>query len=373
MTEPLDLAAAEALWAMTPDEADALVAPDYEYRMYHPLVDAIGAFEKDAKATNRVFTGIDQFDEQMRGVSDGQLLSIQGHSHSGKTLALFHILRKNRKARVCWVVPDEDRPLILAKLASLTTGISARDLEDRVAANDPEAFRILRQVALEEFPNLAVFDRPVDAESFRRAYDECTQAWGEKPNFVVLDFLDQLQGWDAVMPKWDFVKAFGKSHDVPMIVLHQTSRSGGADGQKLTISSGGYGGESHATYIIGVRRKKAALMAELADQQTKFDRTSSEAAQERISILQHDLKVAEYTVTLNLVKNKRPGGSTVDDIDLELEKTTGRLLPLAQGELPRQYRATLPPVRGFATPRGATTTWTQTSIDDDDDYREVTG
>jgi hypothetical protein len=40
-----------------------------------------------------------------------------------------------------------------------------------------------------------------------------------------------------------------------MLVLHQSSRTAGADGKKMTISSGAYGGEQQATHILGVRRK----------------------------------------------------------------------------------------------------------------------
>jgi len=38
-----------------------------------------------------------------------------------------------------------------------------------------------------------------------------------------------------------------------------------------------------------------------------------------------------------LLKNKRPGGMLVDDIDFELDVHTGRLWELRSGELPDQY------------------------------------
>jgi hypothetical protein len=42
-------------------------------------------------------------------------------------------------------------------------------------------------------------------------------------------------------------------------------------------------------------------------------------------------------VTINLLKNKRPAGQLVDDVDFELNAMTGRLREL-NGELPRQYK-----------------------------------
>ena len=103
----------------------------------------------------------------------------------------------------------------------------------------------------------------------------------------------------------------------------------------MTISSGNFGGEQHATFVIGVRRKKSAIMAEIAEQRPKADKGNTAAA-EQIASLLHDLRIHEYTLTANLVKNKRPGGTLVDEVDYEIFPT-GRIEALNQGQLPRQY------------------------------------
>jgi hypothetical protein len=51
----------------------------------------------------------------------------------------------------------------------------------------------------------------------------------------------------------------------------------------------------------------------------------------------YDLRVHEYTITMSLLKNKRPAGMLVDDVDFELDVRTGRLWELKNGELPDQY------------------------------------
>jgi hypothetical protein len=55
-----------------------------------------------------------------------------------------------------------------------------------------------------------------------------------------------------------------------------------------------------------------------------------------LDFLRHEQRVHEYTVTINLLKNKRPAGQLVDDIDFELDVATGRLTDLS-GALPDQY------------------------------------
>jgi hypothetical protein len=53
--------------------------------------------------------------------------------------------------------------------------------------------------------------------------------------------------------------------------------------------------------------------------------------------LRYLLTIHEFTVTLSLLKNKRPGGQLVDDIDYELDLHTGRLRQLRPQELPEQH------------------------------------
>ena len=89
--------------------------------------------------------------------------------------------------------------------------------------------------------------------------------------------------------------------------------------------------------FIGVRRKKYSIMAEMNEIISKLDKTHSERAMERLDSLKYEAKIHEYTVTVSLLKNKRPAGQLVDDIDYELDLPTGRLTPLTNGDLPKQY------------------------------------
>jgi hypothetical protein len=284
----------------------------------------------------------------MRGIGAGHLCLIVGYSHSGKTQLLLHWLRSNREKRIVMYEPDEPATLTLTKLTAVTSGVGARELEARVAADDQEAIRLLRATALEEFPNLAVFDKPLTPQLMERGYDEVCEVWGDAPELVIVDYVDLVQAGETVQAKLDYIKGFGSRHEVPMIAIHQTSRSAGAEGRTMTISSGNYGGEQHATFLVGVRRKKSALLAELAEQRQRWER-GSEAAYDRIQELEHDLRIHEFTLTANLVKNKRPGGGLIDELDFELDTETGRIYPLDVGDLPGQYQQRIAAMKPPAT------------------------
>jgi len=317
---------AEAGWSALAEQAS--------YSYYRPLSYATQEFIAEAQSDQRIHIGIAPIDAEMRGISAGHLAMIVGYSHSGKTLVAMHAVRHNATKRVLWYSPDEPAVLVLTKLASATWGISAEELEARVRHGDPSGIRILHETE-EAFSTVAIIDRPLTPRTMRSAYEEVCSVWGDGPELVVVDYLDLLQVGEHSTTKAEHVKAFCTEHEVPMIVLHQTSRSAGSKGQRMSIDSGNYGGETVSTYQIGVRRKRSALLAELNELEAKPYK--NDWTQDRMADLRHQLDVHAYTVTVNLVKNKRPGGSLTNEIDLELQLDTGVLSPL-NGDLPTQLR-----------------------------------
>lgn len=322
------------------------IEPHKQHHYYRPLDEAAHEFVRWAQSPHeRIYTGFADLDEQMRGIAPGEMTLLIGYSHSGKTLTLLEMLRANKSKNIVYFVPDEPRTLVLIKLACVVHGVNAYDLERAVAQDDTDAIDLLRQTATDFFPGLAVFDQPMSLSDMEKAMGEVCDVWGQKPDLVVFDYLELLQGGGEDVPsKANTLKAWGRRHDVPLLVLHQTSRSSGADGRRMTISSGSFGGEQQATHIIGVRRKRFEIESQIRELEAKLDRSSvSERMMEQLDVLRYDARIHAHTLTLNLVKNKRPAGNLLDDIDFEIERGTGRLAPLRDGELPSQF---LTEVRG---------------------------
>ena len=339
MTQP-DLAARwEALVAETPPSATALPM-EQKHLYYKPLEDAAHEFVRWAQSPHeRIYTGFTDLDREMRGIASGEMCNLIGYSHSGKTLVTLEMLKANRNKNVIYFVPDEPRTLVLIKLACVTHGVNAIDLERLVAADDPTAIDLLRSTANDHFPTLAVFDQSMALSDMEKAMGEVCNLWGQKPDLVVFDYLELLQGGGEDVPsKANTLKAWGRRHDVPLLVLHQTSRTAGADGKRMTISSGSFGGEQQATHIIGVRRKRFEIESQIRELETKLDKSqASERAMEQLDFLRYEARIHAHTLTINLVKNKRPAGTLIDDIDYEIEQGTGRLTRLRDGELPSQF------------------------------------
>ena len=296
--------------------------------LYRPLSDAIPDYVHWAQHPDeRIYFGFNDLDMQVRGVAPSEMCLINGFSHSGKTLFLLQILVANRDKVVIYFCPDEPRTLTLIKLACLVHKAKGRELEEGIANNDPNAIKMLEQTAREWFPNLAVFDQFMNLSDMEKSLIEVDKYLGQ-PRLMVFDYLELLSSGDETVPaKANTIKAFGKRHNIPLIVLHQSSRTSGADGKKQTISSGAFGGEQQASHIVGVRRKKFEIESQIRDIIEKLDKsTASERLLERLDMLRYDLQLHENTVTINLVKCKRQDAHLLDDMDYEIEAGTGRLL-----------------------------------------------
>ena len=304
---------------------------------YKPLSEAADEFIRFAETPElRVFTGIDLFDTLIRGVAPGELCLINGFAHSGKTVLATEILMANKTAPVVLFTPDETRPAVLTKLAAATTGVGAAELERRIYKQDLDARNLLIDVAT-EYQQLAVYDENVTLHQMDRMFDEATEAFGQKPKAVVFDYAEQLNEATDTKGKLDELKRWGKQHSVAMFVLHQTSRTAGADGRKLGIASGAYGGEQQATFMITVRRKINYYMDRLDELEMKIANASNPKQIERwqeeaYNIVYDEIPRHKDTVSLALVKNKRPPMELTKEVDFNIDNVTGRLFLVGTGE-----------------------------------------
>lgn len=327
---------------MTDDEIAARLAEfesaGSDFRYYVPFEDAASEYVRFSRDTERrIYTGIPEFDGAMRGVSPKELCLINGFAHSGKTVFVTQVMGANRHRRIVLFTPDETRVLVLVKLACAAEGVSAEYLEHRLADGDPWAEDVLRRTASELYPHLAVFDELTSLDSMSYALDEVHKAWGDQPEAVIIDYADLIDaGTEDTPGKLNAIKRWGKNHDIPLFLLHQTSRTAGSAGAKMRIDSGSYGGEQQATFVIGVRRKRAQYQAMVDDLELRIA-----TSQKDTDKLRHMLEDARYelnkhlnTVTFSLVKNKRPPGRLVDDTDFTLDPETGVVVPLGHTATP---------------------------------------
>jgi replicative DNA helicase len=260
--------------------------------------------------------GLDEIDIMTRGFGRGELIFVTGKVQSGKTQLVLNAIANNPKSRTLIFTIDEPSELVFTKLAALASGISSEEMEARVKAGDMHYTDLVRHIAPEELPNVFIVDRQLTLGQMLDAKAEAESAWGAPADLVIVDYLELLPG-DSVDAQAQGLKKWAKEADVPVLCLHQASRSGSDRGKPGGMDVMRYGGTAEAIMVLEVFRKR-----------------------EDEDLDAHELRRHQDTVTINLCKNKRPPGK-IGMVDFHMEEATGRISSLNEPARPPK-RSPLP-------------------------------
>lgn len=306
------------------------------YRFVRPLVDAADELVRFASSPHdRFFLNVAEVDGPLMGLGRAEMMLVTGFSASAKTQLVLNAIVTQPHKRTLIATADESATLVLSKLIGLSRGISARELIERIQLGDAEAAALVRDVAAEDFPNLLVQDGSLSFEDLYLGYDEAADFWGNAPDVVVVDYLGLIRNGEedtgsSIINNARRLKELCHDKDVPVVAMHQGTRaSSGKGGAVLLSEAGAWGGEAEATALVNVRRKKVALWAQLRDlnQVEKTKGALSPAQRDLRDEIEVDLLRHENTVTVSLLKSKRPGSvlGSPDGTDLWLDPETGRI------------------------------------------------
>lgn len=293
---------------------DALAARTSSYKYVHPFSQTTDTLlEALESSDDRFRLGLSEIDVLTRGFGAKELILVTGFSHAGKTQLINTAILNNSGKRILFLSLDDAAEMILLKLACMAEGVTAQELEQRVRQHDESAKQILRQVASRKFGNLICIDDSLSLDQIQKAVAEATDYWGAPPEAIIIDYLGSIAGIGAddedggVKNKAAALKRWAKSTPCPVIVVHQQTRSRGAPGAAVTITSGAFGGEQEATILIGVRRKRD---------------------DESLDPWERDHHA--NTVTVHVPKCKRAGGKITprEGIDFYMDPDTGLIRSL---------------------------------------------
>ena len=285
------------------------------YRHVKPLtLAADGLIEYMSNPEGRFMSGITELDAMTRGFGRGELCLCIGRPHSGKTQLILNMMINNlRNKRMILFTPDEVSELVLSKLVSIKHGINAEEIERRVKEGDKSTVNLVKKSAAVDFRNLIVIDESLSFRGMTDAFNEAQDYWGEACDLVVVDYLEllpgDLEGGEGVVAKAQGMKRWTKNANVPVVCLHQASRSSGARGQAAGMSAARFGGEAESIFMIEVFRKRED------EAMDDFDRRRH-----------------ANTLSINLAKNKRPP-SKVGMFDVFLDPATGLVRALQPDDM----------------------------------------
>lgn len=284
-----------------------------------PLSDAAtSAIDSIENNDERFMLGLDAIDFRTRGFGSKELIFVTGFAHSGKTQLINTAILNNQDKRILFFSMDDPAEMILIKLVCMLNDVDAEQLEARIRQHDHESKLALKQAATHVFKNLSIVDDSLGLAGMDVALAEFQSLHGASPHAVIVDYIGSMQGGgdgddNGIKAKAALLKQWVKDKPFPTIVAHQNTRSRGAPGEPITMMSMGYGGEQEATMVIGVRRKR-----------------DNEALESGVR------EMHANTVTLHLVKNKRPPGklTPTDGVDLYMAPSTGLIRPELDSDRP---------------------------------------
>lgn len=313
------------------DELDAALRTTTGTKYYKPLRDAADEYIQWAQTPEqRIYLGVRRLDEAMRGTAPRQMTGVVGYTQGGKTVLMTHMVLANPDAPITWFAPDESRMAMHVKLTAARTGVSATALEAQLS--DPDTERQARAAlyeTAEALPNLFICEDNLFPYEMWEAVQEQQEQTGETVKAVVFDYARLLKVEGDDRAKLEALKYWTTDHNLPLFVIHQSSRTAGRDGEPITLSSGNYGGEDVFTHMIGVRRKMKFHESILRDFEKAYGReTDPKKKNDLLGWIREqelEIELQRDKITVNLVKNKVPPNVLVPEFDMTIDWRSGRL------------------------------------------------
>jgi hypothetical protein len=210
------------------------------------------------------------FDKRtLGGAAAGELVIVMARSSVGKTTLGLNIVNNNVNVPTVFFSLEMHGRYLVPRLAAIHTSTPTQDVELalRTGASHPAVDQTVR-----DFTQLAIVDKgQMSPKKMGDAVKEVHGQWKRKPELVIVDYLELMGGTPSLSEvgkveklAWA-MKDFAKEHDLVVVLMHQVGRGeGGAGADALSMTSGKYGGEQSADYLLGAY--KPALRKGITDE-----------------------------------------------------------------------------------------------------------
>lgn len=209
---------------------------------------------------NRIPLGYKIIDDRTQGgVALGEVCLFQCRSQVGKTTFGLNVLNNNSDIPSMMFSLEMSGRYLVPRLAAMHTDTPTDQIytEIKEQGGSPAV-----EKTVQDFKLLYVADTPsMKFTDMTAALNEAEAELKAKVRLVVIDFMELIGGIASLsdVSKVDGLarkaKDWARANDVVLLLLHQVSRgAGGSGAEALDITSGRYGGEVSADYVLGAYR-----------------------------------------------------------------------------------------------------------------------
>ena len=206
----------------------------------------------------RVGTGLPGIDELIVGPAPGEVCMVVGRAYAGKSIVGQNIIMNNHDVPSIFFSMEMPVMQALIRLYAMTFDVPVVDVQNSIEAGRPsEDYWKLTQ----HYPSHVIVDKPaITLEDMSYAIQDYEEAFNQRPEFVVVDYLELLggakasgEGYLATEMQATMLKDWAKLEAMRVFVLHQANKQ---EPRWLppTDSSARNGGYTEADFVIGMWR-----------------------------------------------------------------------------------------------------------------------
>lgn len=269
MTERISYEDALLLVEQSPAEAEPAPEKDVDgvsssdlKRLFTPKDEQVKRMRNDLKGGGEWRFGIRAFDEAtLGGARPGNLLTLIGKTHTGKSLLAMNMVARNPNHRTLWVSPDETESMFWGKYGAIRMELGQRDWVSRLIREDPLAWKRQSEI-IAGATNLHFESTGMSVDDLDKAMRiATTHLWdGRKPQVLIYDYLELIRGGGAgdaasVQSKIESLKQLVSDWRVIGVVIHQSGRGSGTRGQAGGIDAGRFASTSESHFVIETWRR----------------------------------------------------------------------------------------------------------------------
>ena len=230
-------------------------------RLFTPKTEQMKRMRSDLRAGGEWRFGIEAFDSAtLGGARAGQLVTLIGKTHTGKTMVAMNMVAKNKNHRTLWVSPDETETMFWGRYSAMQLQIPQSDWLSRLMRQDEMAWERTSQIVQDQ-KNLHFESTGMSVDDLDKALRiASTELWdGERPHVLVYDYLELIRGGtgdaQSVQAKIESFKQLVSDWRIIGVMLHQSGRGSGSRGSAGGIDSGRYGSTSESHFVIETWRR----------------------------------------------------------------------------------------------------------------------
>ena len=206
----------------------------------------------------RVGTGLTGIDDLIVGPAPGEVCMVVGRSYSGKSIVGQNIIWHNNDLPSIFFSMEMPFMQALVRLYAMTNNVPSHDVQASIESGMPaDDFYDL----VDYYPRHVIVDEPaLTLQGMSIALEDYEDAFGVRPEFVVVDYLELLggakasgEGYLATEMQATMLKDWAKMESMRVFVLHQANKQ---EPRWLppTDSSARNGGYTEADFVIGMWR-----------------------------------------------------------------------------------------------------------------------